>query len=193
MSVFLLRHPEVAQAAGICYGSMDCIPDEVTMATAVNSLITPLLRMVPGGKPIRFFSSPLERCAGFAHRLAVSLEGQGAAPDVLVDPRLREIDFGSWEGLAWDAIPRSMLDEWAADPWHYKPGGKECASDVLARWRSFRATHMATPEAMDSVKVLVTHAGIIRMAMYDSGMLTQDSLWLHRVPHAQLLAWEPGV
>ena len=43
----------------------------------------------------------------------------------MFDERLREFDFGTWEGVRWDAIPRAELDAWAADFFHARPHGGE--------------------------------------------------------------------
>ena len=91
MQVFLIRHPRPIVGPGICYGRLDV---DCYDAPAVANALKPLL---PGGT--RVFSSPLRR----ARQLAEAL-----SPNVIVDARLSEIDFGEWEGRHWDAIDRQQ-------------------------------------------------------------------------------------
>ena len=53
------------------------------------------------------------------------------------DDRLMELDFGAWEGLPWDDVPREALDAWAADPWAFCPPGGETGAALVARIRAF--------------------------------------------------------
>ena len=77
-------------------------------------------------------------------------------PAPLIDERLVEMDFGRWEGLHWDAVPRAELDAWAADVAGYAPPGGESPLMLQRRALTFVAG-LAVPEA-----VVVTHAGVIR-------------------------------
>jgi len=76
------------------------------------------------------------------------------------------MDFGSWEGQPWDAVPREELDAWAGDVWHYKAGGAESAAMVAARYRLWVEAVQTTRM---NVVVAVTHAGVIRVALACSG------------------------
>jgi alpha-ribazole phosphatase len=77
-------------------------------------------------------------------------------PAPQIDERLVEMDFGSWEGVRWDDVPRAELDAWAADVAGYAPPGGESPHAVQCRALAFVAG-LAVPEA-----VVVTHAGVIR-------------------------------
>ena len=140
MILHLIRHPRPLVEAGICYGRLD-IPAE-NVALAAERLAGEL----PPGLPV--YSSPLRRCrelAGYLH------------PAPQIDARLQEMDFGAWEGRAWDAIPRGELDAWAADIAGYAPPGGESPLQVQQRVLAFVAG-LAMPEA-----TVVTHAGVIRV------------------------------
>lgn len=142
MQVFLIRHPPPLIAAGICYGRLDvdCV-DPLPIAAHLRPRI-------PAGTPV--FTSPLRR----ARQLAEAI-----APEVVIDDRLAEIDFGAWEGLAWDDIERHALDAWAADVRGFIPPGGESVAQLQARAVDFAGT-------IDSLGVenvaLVAHAGILR-------------------------------
>ena len=66
------------------------------------------------------------------------------------------MDFGRWEGLRWDDVDRAALDQWAADPLHFRPPGGESASMLLERVAAFVADRAWQP------LVIVTHGGVIR-------------------------------
>lgn len=139
MQIFLIRHPRPLIDLGICYGRLDvdCVEPEPVAAQLRPSL--------PADVPV--FSSPLRR----ARRLAEAL----AAP-VRIDERLAEIDFGEWEGQAWDRIDRAALDAWAANVLGFTPPGGEPASALRERVLDF-VDSLEVPQA-----ALVTHAGVIR-------------------------------
>ena len=140
MLLHLIRHPRPLVDPGICYGRLDI------SAENANSLAARLLAELPSGLPV--WSSPLRRCrelAGLLH------------PQPVIDERLIEMDFGRWEGVAWDAIPRLELDAWAADVAHYAPPGGESPRAVQRRVLDFVAG-LAVDEA-----VAVTHGGVMRL------------------------------
>jgi len=93
----------------------------------------------------------------------------------LFDERLAEMNFGDWEGQAWDDIPRTQLDAWAADVAGYAPPGGESPLSLQRRALDFVAD-LNVPEA-----VIVTHAGVIRTLLAHWVEL-DDSEWLSVSP-----------
>lgn len=142
MILHLIRHPQPVVAPGICYGRLDLAAENAAAVAAR------LRTELPPGLPV--WSSPLRRCRELAELLQ-------AQPQL--DARLAEMDFGAWEGLAWDAIPRAELDAWAADVAGYAPPGGESPHQLQQRALAFVAD-LQVPEA-----VLVTHAGVIRVLL----------------------------
>lgn len=150
MQVFLIRHPRTVTPSSTCYGRTD-----VELAPEAIVELTALARSLRAKLPqdAQVFTSPLGRCA----RLAGVLH---ASP--IVDARLTELDFGAWELRAWNDVPRDELDAWAADPLDYRIPAGESVADMVARVRNFldeRATRDSAPV------VLVTHAGVIKIAL----------------------------
>ena len=98
-------------------------------------------------------TSPLQRCRRLAERI-------GGAHSLVptVDSRIREMDFGAWEGVPWDAIPRDEMDAWAADFHHARPHGGESVHMLYERARAAIADYRATGLS----HIVVTHAGVIK-------------------------------
>jgi alpha-ribazole phosphatase len=149
MGVTLVRHTKPDVAPGVCYGRTDLdvaasFPREAALVAAALPRFATIV------------TSPLKRCVTLADYL-----GQRAGLAPIKDPRLREMDFGAWEGLAWSDIPRTELDDWAADFLHARPHGGETVAMLRSR------TLEAVCEWMDGRgdTLIVTHSGVIRSAL----------------------------
>jgi alpha-ribazole phosphatase len=68
------------------------------------------------------------------------------------------MDFGTWEGLPWESVPRAELDAWAADLHAYAPGGGEPLAQMLARVQSA----LQERDPADTDQVWISHAGVAR-------------------------------
>ena len=149
MALILLRHTTPDVAPGICYGQTDLDVAESfeTEAACVDAALPPFERIV---------SSPLQRCL----KLAEFISKRSNIP-VTHDPRLMELDFGTWEGRAWSEIARSEIDAWAADFYHARPHGGESVAILRARVR----TALEELSDQDRPTLIVSHAGVIRAAL----------------------------
>jgi alpha-ribazole phosphatase len=149
MSLWLVRHAKPLVAPGVCYGALDLEADPRLTRAAAQALAAEL----PPGMAVQV--SPLRRC----QQLAEALHALRSDLPLRTDTRLREMDFGSWEGVAWADIPRAAVDAWTADFASHRFGGQESAAEVLAR----------VAEAWDEVPSLpdtlwITHAGVAQAA-----------------------------
>ena len=148
--LYLVRHAQPLIAPGVCYGALD-VPAHATATQQAAQTLAPSL---PHGAVV--LSSPLQRCELLAQAI------KGLRPDLTykTDARLVEMNFGSFEGLRWDSLPRQALDDWTADFWQHRFGGVECVAQVMARVAAVwdEALASAPPQ------VWVTHAGVIRAA-----------------------------
>ena len=113
MHVTLVRHTRPLVSDGVCYGMTD-----LDLAATFEEEAARVVETLPPAQ--RLVTSPLYRCRRLAERIGAA---QGLTP--AIDERLREMDFGAWEGIAWDDIPRAELDAWAADFLHARPHGGE--------------------------------------------------------------------
>ena len=157
MDIVLIRHPAPEIAAGVCYGRLDvparqpCMPPVVQLDARLQAL---LADVTDGQWPTRWYSSPAQRCHTLARQLTTD--------DIVLEPALQELDFGAWEGQAWEDVARAELDAWAADVMGYCAHGGESAAAMrqrVARWADGLASGLHGDGA---VLAAVTHAGVIR-------------------------------
>ena len=103
----------------------------------------------------KIYSSDLIRAVETARILAA-----GRGTRIVIDPRLREFDFGRWEGLTWEEITAAHPQLRGQAPTAaklYAPDGGETFAQVRARVRSF-LDDLHAADAAAHVAV-VTHAG----------------------------------
>lgn len=152
-TIVLLRHAETAaQCAGCLIGSTD-----LPLAPEGRRKASRLAPRIAGERPARLYCSPLRRARETAESLGESL---GMIPEI--DSDLREIDFGRWEGMTFDAIQASdpeAVARWARfEPDFAFPGG-ESIEVFLAR---IRRVAKRFAECEGPSVLAVTHAGVIR-------------------------------
>jgi alpha-ribazole phosphatase len=129
MRILLVRHPYLLIKHGTCYGRLD-VPIHPTAQSDIEELATAGTLATSR----RVWTSPARRCDVQAEIIARCL----AIPKT-IDERLQELDFGAWEGMAWNDIPRPDLDKWAADPEGFRPPDGESGAELVARCRSFHS------------------------------------------------------
>lgn len=145
MTLYLVRHTRVEVAPGICYGQSD-VPLADSFKTESESILAKL-------SEIQFediFCSPLSRCVELGHLFT---------PEVKRDDRLKELNFGEWEGLAWDTVFESDTGKkWFTNYLKESCPKGESYQDMLRRVKSFIADLPDT----DGNILIITHAGVIR-------------------------------
>jgi alpha-ribazole phosphatase len=153
MQIYLVRHPQPSNIDGLCYGRLDVAVERQALVDAADSVFAQIPRQTLASAHV--YSSPSSRCLALARHLAAPREPTSSED-------LAEMNFGHWEGAAWNAIPRDQVDAWTADVWGYRPGGGESANMVENRW--LRWLEHARLMQIGTV-VAVTHAGVIRVAL----------------------------
>jgi alpha-ribazole phosphatase len=88
-----------------------------------------------------------------------------------------EMNFGNWEGRAWNDIARSEIDAWSADILHYTPPNGESAQQMMLRVQGMLQDLAQLPQQRIA---LVAHGGSIR------AMLAQ----LAGMPLSHTLNWQ---
>jgi len=124
-----------------------------------------LLRVRLEKKPLTaVYTSDLRRC-----RFGADLIGAAHQLTPVVQPELRELHIGAWEGMTWDEIRERYPREWQArldDLVQYRvPEGEslqELADRVLPKMREIIARHPGEEI------VLVAHGGVNRVILLDA-------------------------
>ena len=103
-------------------------------------------------------SSPLSRCLDFAQQLSKKLK-----IGYSVDDRLKEIGFGTWEGLTPDEIIANDIDalkQFYKDPIRNRPEGAEPLASFSSRvWDAYEDI---SRKHVNEKVLIVGHAGVIR-------------------------------
>ena len=109
----------------------------------------------------RIITSPLRRCAEFAHRLAEQRDLPLETQD-----DLREVGFGEWEGITRAELRRDRRAEYDAfyqDPVGRRPPGAESLDAFSARVSAV-IEHLLETYPGEHL-LIVAHAGVIRAAL----------------------------
>lgn len=167
LKLWLVRHAPVQLPAGICYGHTDVAAHpKLSHAHAAQ-----LALQLPQGLPV--WTSSRQRTQQLAQALMPlrpDLHMMGA------DARLDEINFGTWELKAWNAIPKAAFDAWIANFAQHRFGGQESTQALLLRVaqaaentyrhctsNTAHASH--TPNTIPAA-IWITHAGVMRAAQW---------------------------
>ena len=156
LTIYLLRHGETDWNRDRRYqGQMD-IPLNATGRAQAKRNGEALRTMLPGIAQLAFVASPLGRAR---ETMEIVRSQLGLPPkNYAIDPRLRELHYGHWEGQLQSDLPHidpGGLAERTADPFRWRPKGGESYADLLAR----------TVDWLGSVNgdcVVAAHGGISR-------------------------------
>ena len=177
MKFTLIRHTKVDVPPGICYGKQD-----VGLAGSFPEEADLIRRAIAGIRFDAVFSSPLHRCRHLAGILFPGTE-------IRTDIRLREMDFGDWEGQSWDAI--AATDEgriWFANYWRNPCPGGESAVQMSARVRSFIDDLTSASDGQSIC--IVSHSGPIRAFLHQLNGIPVEELFRLDVPFGAILSAE---
>ena len=160
----LLRHGETELGGGL-RGSLDdalTAPGWAQMRAAVKGQ----------GPWDRIVSSPLQRCALFAHEL-----GEQLGLPVSLDKDLQELHFGAWEGQSAAALMETdaeALGLFWSDPYAFTPPDGE---PVLEFSRRVLAAVNRLQQAHAGERVLVVcHGGVMKLLLAQARGLPREQL-----------------
>jgi probable phosphoglycerate mutase len=120
----------------------------------------------------RIISSPLRRCQAFAEQLS-----QRHGLPLSLEPDLREVGFGCWEGLSPEQVAERHSQAYAAfyqDPLRNRPEGAEDLNRFSQRVQNALARCLAAHPGEHLL--LVVHAGVIR-AVLGQALQAPPSAW----------------
>ena len=133
-------------------------------------------------------SSDLQRATYTAARI-----GDAFCLPVHTEQHLREIDFGAWEGLTWNAVEQrdpAFARRWADDFPHVTPPKGEpyqrFRSRVLAA-----VLRMTARYAFCRRVAVVTHAGVMRLLLQECMGRTAAQAWAATQQHCVRFSYVP--
>lgn len=143
--IYIIRHTKPHVKKGMCYGWTD-----LDVAESFIDELEVIKEKTPDFKDYQILSSPLQRC----YKLAKAL-----CPDSNIekDERIKEINFGDWEGRVWNNMESDLVKEWCCDFVNNRVPGGESFNDLYKRVESFW-------NDIDKKKdiLIVAHDGVIR-------------------------------
>jgi alpha-ribazole phosphatase len=133
------------------------------------------------------FASDLRRAWDTAAAIA-NVRNLSLSPE----PRLRELCFGSWEGLRYAQIRQAdaaALDAWEVDPENVAPPGGETLANLAARLRSF-LDELRRRQSSGETVLLAAHRGSLRVLLCLALGLPPAALWRFRLDAASVSVLE---
>lgn len=190
-AIYAIRHgPTDWNALGRFQGRTDVPLSQAgrAQALAAGRRLRSLFATVPAHlRPDAGTASPLARARETLDIVAGVL-GLGACG---TDERLREADFGRWEGLTSAEVKQQFPQERRArkaDRWNFRPEGSEAGlADLEADMRSFLSHLKARPPHL-----VVTHTGNMRVMLHVLGGLAREEAAVARIAHEAVLVWDDG-
>ncbi len=148
MDFILIRHTKIAYPEGFCYGQTD-----VDVANSFEDEALQIVNKIENYTIKEVYSSPLKRCAILAERITQRKN------EVIFDNRLKELNFGNWEGKSWDEVKNESLPFFSNFNIENRCPGGESYLDLLNRVSSFIKDLQTGNEG---IICIVTHGGPIR-------------------------------
>ena len=152
MEIYLLRHGRTTQP-----GTYTGISD-VQLSKSGEEQVSALSSLFSSHNFDRCYSSPLIRCRS-------TFEALGIDNDCVYDERLREINFGQWEGLTFKQVETQFpgqLDLWKTQKQKFHFPNGDLLSDFSSRIEEWFEELLRG----DFERVLiVSHGGVIRVAL----------------------------
>jgi probable phosphoglycerate mutase len=186
-ALWLVRHGESlgnladAQAHASGSGRLELdvrdpdVPLSPTGESQAEALGAWLAGLPAGERPTTVLSSPFARAARTAERV---VEASGLELRIRYDERLRERDFGAFDGMTREGIRAEYPDEARRrdllGKFYYRPPGGESWADVALRVRSLLATEALRHEG--ERLLCVSHQAVIMVFRYVLEELTEQQL-----------------
>ncbi|WP_439183263.1 alpha-ribazole phosphatase [Carboxylicivirga taeanensis] len=147
MEIWLIRHTTPKVEKGICYGQLD-----LDVNNDFDCEAKAIMEQLPSQKFCSVYTSPLQRCSMLAQKLFYQ-------QTITQEERLKELNFGDWEGMAWNTIDKERLKEWGDNYLLQPPPNGESFSELMHRVDDFYSYLIS--KSYQRV-ALVTHSGIMR-------------------------------
>lgn len=151
--ITLIRHGKVDGPAAL-YGRTD-----IALSDTGRTDLQRALKAIHQQTAIdQIVSSPLQRCASVAQEFSTQYE-----LPLLIEPDLQEMNFGRWDGIAFDALGDEwdkLARFWDSPTTAQAPEGEalqDFAARVISAWQQLICSSTAAHQ------VIVCHGGVIRI------------------------------
>jgi probable phosphoglycerate mutase len=169
MRLFALRHGETEWTRERRFSGSRDLP----LTREGERQAEALARALAAERVVAIYASPLEQTRGTAEVIA---RAQGLS--VTVEPGLREMAFGQWEGLTRDEVEARWPELWAlwrTAPERAVPAGGEGLLDVAGR--AEKALQQVRDHHPEGTVVVVSHAIVLRLIVLEALGLGPERLW----------------
>ncbi|TET80969.1 MAG: histidine phosphatase family protein [Anaerolineales bacterium] len=170
-TLILIRHGETDWNIEGRYTGQSDVPLNARGLEQAGSLA----KQLQGRKIDVIYSSDLRRAYQTAEALAES-----SGTRILIDPRLREIHQGEWEGMLFKDIRASYSQAWeqrARDPLLVAPPGGETVGQV--RTRVLEALREILQQHPDGHLAIVSHGLVLALIKVHIAGLPIETVWDH--------------
>ncbi|MBU2580997.1 MAG: histidine phosphatase family protein [Alphaproteobacteria bacterium] len=156
MTVYCVRHGQTDWNAQSRYqGQMDVPLNDSGREQALRNGQA-LRGLLPAIADVQFVSSPLWRAR---ETMQIVRRELGLEPlDFRTDERLKEVNYGAWEGQLLDTLKKTEASGLAArkaDPYNFRPPDGESYADLMKRMVDWLDT-------VEADTIVATHGGISR-------------------------------
>jgi len=149
MEIYLVRHTEVKVPKTVCYGQ-----SVIELRESFSIEKDKVMAKLQLAKPVFAFTSTQPRVLKLA---------QHFDPEVILEERLRELNFGDWEMKNWEDIPETELKLWQEHFVRIAPPNGETYSQLSERVLAFWNEKIYQPFSNQPVKIVIfSHIGVMR-------------------------------
>jgi alpha-ribazole phosphatase len=171
MKLILVRHTEsVGNHRKVYAGTTDFELTEKGISQ-IHNVVNRITKMINRSSNYRLYTSPLQRCTFLANEIEKILHSSK-----IVEPHLRETNFGVFEGKSYDTILKEspeILEGWNNDFIHFKIPQGESLINCYERVNLF--CNELKEKNDDSI--IVSHGGIIKLILLIMLDLDIDNFW----------------
>ena len=147
MNIFFLRHTSLNVEPDVFYGQTD-LDVSNTFEKEVKIIKKKIDELITKDYKVKVYSSPLQRCRKLSQKIS---------DNVILDPRIMELNLGDWEMKPKQSIPKELVENWEKDMINFTIPNGESNKKFLQRLKEFTDEICKTDEDV----LIVAHAGSI--------------------------------
>ena len=123
MNIFFLRHTSLNVESDVFYGQTD-LDVSNTFEEEVKIIKKKINKLITKDYKVKVYSSPLQRCRKLSQKIS---------DNVILDPRIMELNLGDWEMMPKQSIPKELVENWEKDMMNFTIPNGESIKKFLQR------------------------------------------------------------